>query len=195
MGGQVVDYGSEGVASNPLLATYYGGIDAIAKYYESLMYNDIEAKLGADVWAKWDIYWSLPAGKERNAFYKQNPELGKYSDLRDEWRSRIDVATLKMESYLPEAKPAQIRPDAGELTSYQQEFAQALQPPQIDLEQVFQELGAETSNLLYDFMYYQQAMPNSARGRIEDVANGYGISYYELLSLIQQGLMQPLGTP
>lgn len=174
---QALDYRNKAVANNPLLATYYGGVDAIAKYYESLMYADIREQMGDDIWQKFNSDGATRA------------EQRKYAKIRDSWNKRIDAAILNLGNYLPEGKPAEIRPDAGELSSLQQDFVEELDP-QIDLNQVVQQLGQEVSSLLLDLVEFGQPIPNKAREKVEGIAEEYGISYYELLRMFEEAMSQ-----
>jgi hypothetical protein len=188
---QALDFKASAIAHNQLLTTYYGGIDAIGKYYESLMYQDVREKLGDDFWPLQDMYFKLPEGSARREFLTANPTLKQYWDLKSEWETRIDAALLSFGGKLPEAKSVEIRPDApAEKSMFQEQFIEAQQPQQIDAQQVMSQLGQESSNLVMDFVRSGQALPYAVRNKLEKLAEEMGVSYYELLYALEGQLQQ-----
>jgi len=110
---EALDWKTQIVLRNPLLSAYYGSIETIERYYTNQMYDEIEAELGADIWAQWDEYHYLKdTGQSTRAYWNTHPELARYGEIRDEWSKTIASKVIALGSKLPEGKPAFMRPDA-----------------------------------------------------------------------------------
>lgn len=169
-----LDLKSRLVTSNPLLATYYGGIETIGKYYQGLMWDDAEKQFGSDFWTR------LRAGEVSSA------EKKRYYALLDRWNERIDRQVLALAQYLPEKKGAQIRSDVGETTAFQQDFIQSLQPPVVSEADVVNEIGDTAYQIVQDFLNGGPPLPYTVRNKLQALADDMGIDYFVLLQQLQQ---------
>lgn len=170
---QALNFKQRAVAMTPILTTYYGGIDAVAKYWEGLMWDDIAAKMGEDIFARFSD--GTITSRERKQYYA----------LKDQWYAKMDANILKIASYLPEAKGATVRDDAQPTTQSQQDFIQGLEPLQIDERQVIDALGNTGYEIVLDFLQNGGTLPYQTRNKLLDLADSMGISMYALLDLLR----------
>ncbi len=166
-----LDYKQRIIANDRDLATYYGGIDAIAKYYEGLMYDDIETQMG-DIWAKFED--GTITAHERKKYYA----------IKDSWQAQIDAHILKVGELMPNG--AEIRPDAEITTAAQEDFIAALEPITLNESDVIDAIGFTSFEIVQDFLSGGTSLDYGTRNKLLDLAEQMGISYYELLQLLKQ---------
>lgn len=173
---QAMLYERQAVANNPLLASYYGGIDAIVRYHESLMYAEMDAKYPS-ARDKQNTYWEL-ATNQRAAFLRSNPDLRAYWRLRDQWRARIEKDLVSFGRMLPDKKTAEFRPEAPlEVT---QEFTN-LETPTVNWPQALADLGDTALRAIRSALAAGEPLSSTARSRLQQAADNQGVSLYYLL--------------
>ena len=160
-----LDYKAQSVASNPQLAAYYGGVDAIEKYYRGLMFTAIEEQMGEDVWDRLD---------DRGTRIQ-------YAQLRDGYLEQIDAAVLRLSGLLPEARPAQLREDAAQPNVFQEEFIESLATPQVPQSTVISQIGLTAWGIVQDYLQTGDPLPAKLREQLRGIAEQNGVSLYELL--------------
>jgi hypothetical protein len=143
------------------------------------MYQDIEEKLGADIWDKWDTYWALKdSGGNYQAYKREHPELTEYGKIKDAWGPVIADNVVRFGSHLHDI-PVNIRPSAG--GSYgQEQLIQGIQNqnaglPQLSWAQWQQLLGVGVSRLVEDYVYSGEEVPYAAMQSLEAVGKDMGI--------------------
>lgn len=189
---QALDWKSQRVMNSPLLSAYYGGANVIESYYRSQMYNDIEKKLGQDIFDTMDEYNDLKTygtDKESKTFYKQHlQEIKQYYALRDQWQATIDQRVSELSAKIPEGQGATIRPDANLSSIGAQDLASALQPQQQMSFQDFQAvIPQHVMNVVQDYLVQGDKLTASTQKQLERLARdlGYGSA---------QDLIQAIGT-
>ena len=82
------------------------------------MYKQIEDKVGEDIWEKW-AYWHFLSDTDpaqARAYWKQEPGLGTYMDMKEALEPAVAQATIRVAAQLPEGQGAAIRDFEGELS-------------------------------------------------------------------------------
>lgn len=182
---QYMDWKQQQVIMRPLLAPYYGGIDQIRKYLINQMYNEIEERIG-DTSELWSEYYALKdAGQEdeARAFFRQNPQLRQYQQLRDAWTPRVDAAVLALGKKLPQGTPAALR-NVVPQSAGQQAAQEYLQTRFVSEADVITAIGMTAYDIVVDSLSGGRSMPSTVRERLENYASRLGISYYELIRQI-----------
>jgi hypothetical protein len=99
------------ISNNPGLMEYYGSINTLERYYNTIMNNELEKKFGSDIKDVENEYYDLLTTKEQKAFKKQHPELGEYWTAKKTYQTDLDRRIVVLGSNLPEQpKPQQICP-------------------------------------------------------------------------------------
>ena len=87
------------INGDPLLQTYYGGVEKLEKFYKGQFYQTAEQVFGEGIWDKWSVYHQLKdmgETKATNKFFKDNPELKGYLALRDDVMPVIDEKVTEL---------------------------------------------------------------------------------------------------
>jgi hypothetical protein len=189
---QYMNWKAERVMGSPLLSAYYGGANMIESYHRSQMYADIEKQLGAEIFDVIDEYNDLktfgdPA--EVKAFSRQHKaEISKYYDLKDAWTLRINQEVAKLSAELPEGENSGIREDVDTTSPGAMSLADELQP---EYKPTYDDFAAQIPdrlmNLVNDYYYQGEALPESARKQLERLAREMGYS-------TSDDLLQAIGT-
>jgi hypothetical protein len=90
---EALDFKQMTINSNPGLLAYYGSAEKLEKFYKSQLYQTVEQLWGAEIWDKWSVYHQLKDMGEVKAakkYFKDNPELKGYLELRDELEPLIE---------------------------------------------------------------------------------------------------------
>ncbi|KKM60816.1 hypothetical protein LCGC14_1538000, partial [marine sediment metagenome] len=161
-----MDWQDERVVFSPVLASYYANLQKVQKYYDGLMFDAIEKELGPEIWDKWAVYWALEAvsKKAQRDFWKANPDLARYGDLRDAWTPLANQHAVRVGRLLPQGTGASQRQMEDELGLGAEDVAANF--PQIggetiSLDQWQQAMGGPSFNLVMDFLLNDEDMPLS----------------------------------
>jgi hypothetical protein len=189
---QYMNWKAQRIMESPLLSAYYGGASQIEGYYRSQMYGDIEKQLGKEIFDVLDEYNDLKTygeGNEAKTFYNQHKaEIKKYYELRDDWGMRINQQTAALSAHIPEGEDAGIREDIDSTNLGAQQLAQNLQEPeQPTFEDFQQQVPERLLNLVTDYFYQSEPLPESARRQLDRVAKEMGFQYGD-------DLLQAIGT-
>ena len=192
---QYMNWKAERVMGSDLLSAYYGGASMIEGYYKSKQYADIEAKLGKDIFEVMDEYYSLknygtPA--EAKAFYRQHKgDIGKYYEMKEGWEVYINQKVAQLSAKMPEGEDAGVRQDYDAASPSQTALAETVQGgqgQQIDFAAVLPE---RLQNLMQDYFYDGERLPESAEkqlgylardlgfGSAEELLQAYGTQLYQ----------------
>jgi hypothetical protein len=189
---QYMNWKAQRIMDSPLLSAYYGGASQIEGYYRSQMYGDIEKQLGKEIFDVLDEYNELKTygeGNEAKQFYSQHKaEIKKYYELRDDWGMRINQQTAALSAHIPEGEDAGIREDIDVTNLGAQQLAGALEEPeQPTFEDFQQQVPERLLNLVTDYFYQSEPLPESARRQLDRVAKEMGFQYGD-------DLLQAIGT-
>jgi hypothetical protein len=189
---QYMNWKAQRIMDSPLLSAYYGGASQIEGYYRSQMYGDIEKQLGKEIFDVLDEYNDLKTygeGNEAKTFYNQHKaEIKKYYDLRDDWGMRINQQTAALSAHIPEGADAGIREDIDSTNLGAQQLAENLQEPEQPTFEDFQaQVPERLMNLVTDYFYQSEPLPESARRQLDRVAKEMGFQYGD-------DLLQAIGT-
>lgn len=192
---QALDFKAQAIVSNPLLGAYYGGIEKIVNYYRGVMYAEAEKKFGSDIFdVQTEYYRLVDLGEKRAAaaYKKQHPELALYWTYKNDYEDKYIFAQVSaLAAKLPEAKPAQVRPDANASSSGAEGVLSQIQSPtqqSIPPEYITGFLGESGTALVIDYLVSGQPMPPSVQNKITAIAEQAGISEEEVLQLISDSL-------
>jgi hypothetical protein len=173
------------VMSNPLLARYYGSIRQIEGYWSGRMYDDIETRLGKDVWEQWDEYWDQKDESNAlgRAYYNAHPDLAAYGDIKDEWAPIIADNMLRFGRLVVD-RPIETR-EGEPLETAERGL------PQLSAEEWQGVLGTSLMRLVLD-AYGGAALPSSARTRLLNKAEEFGLpdNPYLLIQLAGQAMSE-----
>jgi hypothetical protein len=189
---QYMNWKAQRIMDSPLLSAYYGGASQIEGYYRSQMYGDIEKQLGKEIFDVLDEYNDLKTygeGNEAKQFYNQHKaEIKKYYELRDDWGMRINQQTAALSAHIPEGEDAGIREDIDSTNLGAQQLAGALEEPEQPTFEDFQsQVPERLMNLVTDYFYQSEPLPESARRQLDRVAKEMGFQYGD-------DLLQAIGT-
>ena len=81
-----MEWTTTSLMSHPILVSYYGGIEKLSGYMKGQKWEDIESKLGPDIWDKWDKYYNYKdyGDEETEVFLEERPWVSEILDLRSE---------------------------------------------------------------------------------------------------------------
>jgi hypothetical protein len=114
-----LDWQSVMVQNTPLLAAYYTSDERIRQFYKEQMYDVATELFGDDLWSKFEIYSRLKdLGEDKAAkqFWKDNPELSGYMQLKEDTLPTIDEKVDHFGTLIPEAKPPKYRHEDYDVT-------------------------------------------------------------------------------
>jgi len=192
---EALDFKQQMVMMTPQMSAYYTSVERIEKYWKGQMYQEAEERFGEELWALRDVYHTV-ADADRDAareMWKDYPQLGEYLKFRDAELLRIADYVNHFGSLIPEAAPPLYRVPqefeeedidvdrdreawvrgmvvsylaGGEGIPYPQE--QPSMPP----EQLRQVLGESGYNLLMDYLYLGEDLPEVLRTQLEELGLG-----------------------
>lgn len=174
------------ILTDRLLAAYYGGQEKLRSYYKGKMYQEIEDKLGRDIWDKWTVYWSLRNTGQNDAaraFKAENPELSQYSDLKDAGMESIEKLMLEYGQDLPEGQDMRLREPGEDIPIGEQQLRGAISQPQVrsfTLSEWTQIIGEQETMLALQ-EYGGLSMPGDIREHFQKIAERMGMTYEELI--------------
>lgn len=176
---EYMDWKAERIMGSDLLSAYYGGASMVENYYRGQMYTAIEKELGAEIFDVMDEYNDLktfgtPA--ETKAFYNQHKaDIKKYYALKDEWNIKINQNVAAISAHLPEGQGATIREDVDVTSPTQAGLIEAIGTPEQPALQDFQAIIPERlQNLMNDYIYQGERLPESAEKQLARLANEMG---------------------
>ena len=153
----------------------------IENYERSRMYADIERQLGEDIFNVLEEYNSLktydPSGA-RSSYNQHKGEIRKYYDLKDDWTMRINQSVAQLSAHIPEGEDVGIREDIDVTSPSIQNLASQLQPQEQPTFQDFQnQVPERLLNLIVDYYYQNEPLPEDAQKQLDRVANDLGYEY------------------
>ena len=145
---QAFDLKDSYVVNNPLLSTYYGGIDTIQRYYEGQARTVLEKKYGQNIYQLASQYYSANDTAEKKSILKQNPQLKPFMDEKALWTKWVVDATVKMGARLQDKPALALRPaTSSTIQTSLGEFQNQRKPSAAEWQQL---LGAPMFNLIVD---------------------------------------------
>lgn len=175
------------VANTPILAAYYGGIDAVARYYNNGMYIQLEKEFGKDIQDKTDYYYYLLNNGETKAAnaYKKDMGLKAYFDRQQELQQQANLAAINSASQIPNGKDYAIRPEFQAQSGIQENaLTYASVDQQAQAAQAIWEGLSDPMKTLLEGYYNGQELPYAVSKRLEYLGEEYGLSKQEVLRLL-----------
>jgi len=175
------------VANTPILAAYYGGIDAVAKYYNNGMYIQLEKEFGKDIQDKVDYYYFLQNNGDTKAAnaYKKDMGLKEYFARQQALQQEANISSVNTASQIPEGKDYAIRPEFQAQSGIQEsalDYASTDQQSQA-AQQIWESLSAPMKQLVEGY-YNGEELPYAVSKRLEYLGEEYGLSKQEVLRLL-----------
>ena len=112
------------IANDPLLATYYGGIDNIEAYVSGQVRQQLTDKYGAEIYQTQTDYFN---SSDQRAYLRAHPELKRFWDEKRVLDQQAQQAMLHFASLLDNPRPAEFREDFTPQSSVQGAMAEAIQ--------------------------------------------------------------------
>lgn len=111
-----LDWYAKRVTLDPFLNAYYGGINSIESYIRRQMNEDLDIRVGKEIFNTLDEYYFLRAtnSKEARKFKKEHPEIAEYYDIKDEWVRRENEEIVRVSKILRDPPDIPFRPDIPE---------------------------------------------------------------------------------
>ena len=191
--GDYLDFKSGQIMANPLLKSYYAGIEYIQRYYNSFMYARITETFGDDIYDLQDAYYDIFDPSEKKKFLKANPRLKKFWDMRDEQEKLVAEMTVSTGKKLKEGIPAELRKQLDDQASIgEEDIAGAVNQPRVpeyyqySYKDWMQNFQPEMQRLLEDYIYGGKDLPYAANNELEYFANNMGEDPEIILELIEQ---------
>jgi hypothetical protein len=189
--GEALDFQAERFMQSPTMAAYYSSIEKVEKYYEGVMWDAIEKELGSDIWDKWDTYWFLVDvdPKEARAYFKANPELERYGELKDEFLPLVKQKAIQIGQLLPEGQGATLREIEDEMglgaQDVRENFPQVT-PGDFTTEMIQEALGPAAFSLALDVLQ-GDTLPLAAEESLDELAISMGLNGWEdVINLLAQ---------
>jgi hypothetical protein len=178
--GNYMDWKAQRVMNSPLLSAYYGGASQIEGYYRSQMYNDIEKKLGKDIFNVISDYNDMKTfgdPGEASKFYSQHKaQIKQYYTIKDSWTYTINQETAKLSAQLPDGKGATIREDFDSTSLSSQNLASSLQNNQPTYADFQAQIPDRIMNIVSDYFFNGDKIPTSAEKQLGRLASEMGYS-------------------
>lgn len=175
------------IAQTPILAAYYGGLEATNRYYTNQTYITLDKEFGEDISDKVDYYYFLKDQgdtKAAKSFYKQN-DLKAYFERKSDLQQQANISAVNAASQIPERKDYAIRPEFTAQSGIQQEtfsYTQTDQQAQT-AQQIWGELSPSAQSLIQDY-YNGEDLPYSVERQLDYLGKNYGMSTQEVLRLL-----------
>jgi hypothetical protein len=102
------------IINDPLMKAYYSSIDKIERYYNNMMYSQMEEKFGADIWDVEQGYYDAKLTNTQKQYLKQHPELKQMWDAKDIYKQLINGAIIRAADNTVEVRMPRLRPTVPE---------------------------------------------------------------------------------
>lgn len=180
------------IANNPLLSTYYGGLNITSRYYSNEMYSQLDKEFGSDISDKIDYYYYLKdfvSDKEAKAFYNQE-NLKPYFKRKSELQQQTNIAIANAASNIPDGPGVLVYGEPQNPTQQGlYDFATGPSQESQIATDVWGQLSTPYQNLIRDY-YNGGDLPYSVEKRLDYLARDYGLSKDELLRILGAEVVQ-----
>ena len=175
------------IANTPILAAYYGGIDAVSRYYNNGMYIQLEKEFGKDIQDKVDYYYFLQNNGDTKAAnaYKKQMGLKEYFARQQVLQQQANLLAINSASQIPNGKDYAIRPEFQAQSGIQEQafgYASTDQEAQAASE-IWNGLS-DPMKVLLEGYYNGEELPYAVGKRLEYLGEEYGMSKQEVLRLL-----------
>jgi hypothetical protein len=180
------------IMQNPMLYSYYGGLNTIDSYYDGQIRATLAKEFGKDIADKQSAYYDLLSSGERKTYLRQHPELNAYWDRKKELYKDFNQTVVSVAAKLPSGAPSSVlRSDFVPLTATQEDLEEATAPNAFTWQQ-FQSISSEPLQyLVQQYWLDDEDLPYEAEKRLDYLASQYGFeSGDELLRQAGLSLMQ-----
>ena len=192
--GQMMSAQTAYIVNNPLLSTYYGGIETIERYYDAQYRTAMITKYGKDIFALQAEYYDIAKRvfdpkklkAEQKKYMAEHPAFAAfYKDAsRKQWDVYVNRSVAEMAARLPEKKLPELRDTQGVISG---ELQGGLNAPErgVTPQEIASQMSPELQQIVS--LYAQgQEMPYAARTQLERLANSYQLTLDELIQLLLQ---------
>jgi hypothetical protein len=193
-----LDFKGQRIATDPtsMVATYYGGIDQIEKYYKGLMYNEAEARFGLDIFDVQAEYFDQPTRNAAKQYLRQNPKLKQYWDFRDQTNQLIIHQVIGLGSQLREGQDVEVREKLPEIISTgAKSILEGINQAGVPVEEFTPEdwqqtVGQTEYFIILEAAFSQRALDFDTKDRIDRIADEFGITRDRLMELVGVSFVQ-----
>lgn len=188
---QAMDWKSQFVLEDPILAAYYGSQDKLRSYWTGGMYETLEMEFGEDIWLKLDIYMSFVKSglKEEAKVYRKENNLSAYYDRKAELNEVISEAMVTYGDKLPEGESTRLREDLPEdLSAGEQDIIEFITAPKLrnytqgEWRGIVGNEAMQVAILIWEGV----DMPPDVVTHLQGIAESLGMTYQELITSIGQ---------
>lgn len=195
---KALDWKALQMVFDPNMAPYYGGLAKIESYYKGLMYDEIEQKLGEEIFDKWAEFWRRKdKAEDADAYWDENPDLEEYGEIKDRWEPFIAEHIVEFGADLPDPIGPKVREDFEPFVPVQERIAEMVgtlgQPgyQQWTRQDWVGELGEPVVRLIDDYTRGED-LPSPVETALERAAERLAMPGGYLTII---GLVQLSGTP
>jgi hypothetical protein len=171
---QAMSWQNEQVVGSDLMYSYYGGIQALERYWNGKAYDQLEEKFGSDISKKWDEYYDLqitdPAGAK--SYYRKHPELKQYSKEKDKLMEAALRQIVEFGARLPEAEKPQLTGNEPQSVG-QENIANYANQTTPDFS-YWQSEMPEVTTILADYWTNGEEIPYAVTKNLDYMARNYG---------------------
>lgn len=179
--GLALDMQNQIIANDPMLAQYYGGIDALDRYYTGLMYDQLEKDFGEDVVNAARQYSATFDEDEKKLILQENPKLKEYWKERARLSDDVLRKITDLGALLPEPEISTYGEPQNPTQEQIQDFANP--QPSLTAEQWQGVLGDATMSLIADYAQGED-LTYSAERKLDYIAERMGLSREELIQQV-----------
>jgi hypothetical protein len=174
------------IAANPLLSTYYGGLDITSRYYSNEMYSQLDKEFGSYISDRVDYYYYLKdfvSEQDAKAYYSQE-NLKPYFKRKSELQQQANIMIANAASNIPDG-PGVLTYGEPQNPTQQNLYEFATGPSQESqiAADVWGQLSPPYQSLIRDY-YNGEDLPYSVEKRLDYLARDYGMSKDEMLRIL-----------
>ena len=189
---EVFQYKQQAIAANPDVYKYYGSIDTIQRYYDTLLRQELVAQFGEEIYAQFDEYGEIGLTDPKAAarYYKAHPALKQYGKAKRKMQDEINKTTVKMAGDLPERPNVLLREDIQQPIEVQNQMAEQLNPPKKTWADWKTELSAPMQRLIVSYFKEGEPLEYAAQEQLDYMAGNMGMSGDDLLQQMGVALFE-----
>jgi len=128
---QALEYRDYLIASSPIVAPYYDGMEKLERYYDGQFREKVEKEVDPDYYEYYKARGLIIDPKEQDVFDKQigwDAMQKKYNALKAEWDVKVDISMDRYETLLPQSIPTGVQSGVENPSIGQQNIMRELSP-------------------------------------------------------------------
>lgn len=168
---QALQYKDSLMVNTPLLMKYYGSIHTIERYYDNIIYSQLEKKYGSDVKELENEYNNLLTSEERANFRAEHGWYSEFLKEKTKLNQQYYDKILNVANYLP---PTPALQDVTPQGLYQEQLAGQFEQQAQPFSYWQEQLGEPLANQILDYAYNNEPMTSFANRKMDYEAKKYG---------------------